>query len=95
MAHGYEHEHHGHNGMGTFGAMMIGLGVGVIGTVVMLAMNERRFHFVVEETKTMGKKIKDRMDEGVDLARNTVADVAESAERSSHKVKSSLRNNDA
>jgi hypothetical protein len=96
MAYGYEHEHHGHhNGMGTFGAMMIGLGVGVIGTVVMLAMNEKKFHYLVEEGKDVGKRLKGRLEEGAEVAKNAVADVAEGAENSSRKVKSSFRNDNA
>lgn len=85
---GYEH----HNrGMGTFGAMLFGMTIGALGTAVLLAMNERRFHIVVDETRNIGKKLKDRMDEGMDVARGAASDAMDSVERGAHKVKSTLR----
>jgi hypothetical protein len=88
----YEHDH-SHSGMGTFGAMFLGMAIGAVGTAILLALNERRFHYVVEETKNMGRKLKDRMDEGLDAAKDAAGDVVESAERGANKVRSSFRNN--
>jgi hypothetical protein len=84
---------HGHNGMSTFWAMFLGMTVGAVGTAVLLAMNERRFHYVVEESRNMGKRLRERMDEGMDVARGAASDAMDSVERVAQKSRSSLRDN--
>jgi hypothetical protein len=81
--------------MSTFGAMLLGMTVGAVGTAVLLAMNERRFHYVVEETKNTAKKVRERLEDGADAARNAAGDAMESAERGANKIKSSIRDNNA
>jgi hypothetical protein len=93
MAYGHEYDFPHRSGMGTFWAMVLGMTVGAVGTAVLLAMNEKRFHYVVEETKNMGRKLEDRMEEGMDVAKNAAGDVAETAEHGARKVKSSFRDN--
>jgi hypothetical protein len=87
---GYEHNH---RGTSTFGAMLFGMTIGALGTAVLLAMNERRFHIVVDETRNIGKKLKDRMEEGMDVARGAASDTMDSVERVATKTKSAMRDN--
>ena len=85
------------HGMSPFMALLTGLGIGIVGTVVVIAANERKFHRVVEvgrlKAREVGNSIRDRFDEAIDDVRDGAYETADKVERTAGKVKSSLRHN--
>lgn len=67
-------------------AMLAGIGIGVVGTVVVLAANEKKFHNVVTAGRTkardIGSKIKERFEDTVDDVKDGVAETAHTARKS-------------
>jgi hypothetical protein len=77
-------------GMGTATAFLLGLGIGVVGTVLVVAANEEKFGRAVRRTKLgaaeMGKRLASRYDDAVDDVRERVVSAAEGVEHGARRV---------
>ena len=73
---------------------LMGLGIGVVGTVIVIAANEEKFSRTVRQTKQraaeMGEQVKSRYEETLNNTRHRAADVAEKVEHGAHRLKDKL-----
>ncbi len=79
----------------TLGAVLMGVGIGVIGTVLVVAANEERFGRAVRRTKhgaaEMGKKVRGRYNDAVDDVRDHVVSAAESVEEGARSMAKKIK----
>lgn len=82
----YEEKHH----MSPVVAMLLGLGIGVVGTVIVIAANEEKFGQAVRQTKKRARKLQhelgDRYEDAKNSTKERVAHVAESVEKGARKI---------
>ncbi len=82
-------------GISTLAAVLMGVGIGVIGTVLVVAANEEKFGRAVRNTKQgaadMGKRIKGRYNTAVDDVRDHVVSAAESVEDGARRVANKIK----
>lgn len=78
------------NGMSTLTALLLGVGIGVVGTVLVVAANEEKFGRAVRRTKLsaadMGKRLISRYDDAIDDVKEHVVSAAEGVEHGARRV---------
>jgi len=80
----------GRRGMHPATALLLGLGIGVVGTVVVIAANEEKFGQALKNTRKRARILKHDLGERYEDAKNStkerVAHVAESVEKGARKI---------
>jgi hypothetical protein len=78
------------HGMSTGTALLLGLGIGIIGTVVVIAANEERFGSAVRNAKKRTREISDNVHERYEEVRNNTrhkgAEAAYAVEHGAKKI---------
>ncbi len=80
----------GRNGMRPSTALLLGLGIGIVGTVIVIGANEEKFGRAVRQTKKrareIGDDVRDKYDDVLDSARERGAQAAYAVGRGAERL---------